>query len=108
MRFMQHSIAWFASVLIFGVTGQASFAFTIIPSSPGATDNWKPTTSYNADGVFGITEVDRRLWTEPLRLGGSRLVFSSRSCFICASSSGSDNAYWLAMAVAEYSLCCYG
>ncbi|MFQ4143729.1 hypothetical protein [Chlorogloeopsis sp. ULAP02] len=88
MRFIQHSIAWFASVLIVGVTGQASFAFTIIPSSPGATDNWKPTTSYNADGVFGITEVDRRLWTEPLRLGGSTTFNITLALWVLQSNQG--------------------
>jgi hypothetical protein len=71
IRFIQYSIACFTSALVVAVTGQAGVAFTIIPNQPGATDNWKPTTSYNADGVFGITEVDRRLWTEPLPLGGS-------------------------------------
>ncbi|MCC5640233.1 hypothetical protein LC593_31255 [Nostoc sp. CHAB 5844] len=71
MRFIKYSIAWFASVLIVGGTGQASFAFTLIPNQPGATENWKPTSRYFIDGFESRTEVDTRLWAEPLPLGGS-------------------------------------
>jgi hypothetical protein len=56
IRFIQYSIVCFTSAVVVAVTGQAGVAFTIIPNQPGATNNWKPTTSSNADGVFGITE----------------------------------------------------
>jgi hypothetical protein len=69
MRFIQYSIAWFTSALIVAVTGQVSVAFTITPSQPGATANWKRASGYVTEDVFGrtvygTTEVSTRLWTE--------------------------------------------
>ena len=77
MRFRKYSIAWFTSALIVAMTGQVSVAFTITPSQPGATANWKSASSYVTEDIFGrtvygTTNVSTRLWTEPLPLGGSQ------------------------------------
>jgi hypothetical protein len=74
MRLVQNSIVGSVLFLTMTVMGQASVAVTLIPSQPGATENWRPSQDYNAeDGFFGTVEVDTRLWNNPLPVGGSKL-----------------------------------
>jgi hypothetical protein len=69
----QYFIAGLTSVLTLMLTGRASVAFSIIPSQPGATSNWRPDSPYFIDGNRGgKTEVDTRLWTEPIPVGGTQ------------------------------------
>jgi hypothetical protein len=92
MSSRQYPRVLLTSFLIVGLTGRASIAFNIIPPTPGATRYYKPVSTYRIDNDReGRTEIDMRLWSQPLPRGGTptfkrvlslsivRTVFSSPS-----------------------------
>ncbi|MEH1903335.1 MAG: hypothetical protein V7L04_18450 [Nostoc sp.] len=73
MRSRHYSLVWFASVMIVALTGRASVAFTLTLNSPGATFSYKEESPYTVGQVAeGKTVIDKRLWFDPLPLGGTQ------------------------------------
>ncbi len=72
MLFRQYPQVLLTSFLIVGLTGRASIAFNIIPPTPGATEHYRPVSTYRIDNDReGRTEIDMRLWSQPLPRGGT-------------------------------------
>jgi hypothetical protein len=90
MPLQHYSIVGFASALIIALTSEASFAFSIIPASPGATSEggWRPRSVYAIENLEGITEVDTRLWTDPLPLGATNEFYQSLNLWSLTSELG--------------------
>ncbi|KYC35655.1 hypothetical protein WA1_07530 [Scytonema hofmannii PCC 7110] len=77
MKSLKYSITLLVWSLTIIATIQESFAMKIIPSQPGATQYWRQSSDYPTPPSISppfrnTVEVDTRLWTQPLPLGGSR------------------------------------
>jgi len=88
MRLRQYLLVGFTSALTVMLTGQASFAFNIIPPQPGATSNWRPISRYLIDDLEGRTEVDTTLWTQPIPRGGTLPFFAALHLWAFSSQKG--------------------
>ncbi|VXD22749.1 conserved hypothetical protein [Planktothrix serta PCC 8927] len=66
----------FVSTFTVTLTERSTVAFTLVPAQPGATSNWRPVSPYliqdNLGNFYeGSTEVDTRLWMQPISPGGT-------------------------------------
>jgi hypothetical protein len=88
--FRQYSFALFASALIVTGTGKASVAFTVTPSEPNATEFYREESVFNlSDNRRGRTVIDKRLWLEPLPVGGSFMFNTGLNLWSLTSELGS-------------------
>ena len=72
MLFRQYPQVLLTSFLIVELTKRASIAFNIIPPHPNTTKFYRPESTYPIDNNReGRTEIDMRLWSQPLPYGGT-------------------------------------
>lgn len=65
MKHQKYHLIWLLTILLSGLTGKASFGFTIIPAQPGASEFYRKESYYTVDDLIGKTELDTRLWWDP-------------------------------------------
>ncbi|MDJ1172547.1 hypothetical protein [Roseofilum capinflatum] len=65
MKHQKYYLVWLLTVFLSGLTGKASFGFTIIPAQPDASEFYRKESYYTVDDLIGKTELDTRLWWDP-------------------------------------------